>query len=100
MMFANVVLNVGDIRLNSLRYVAAFALVSASPLFASPAPRRAAQNADPEKVVCQRIVDTGSLVRGARVCKTRRDWRLEHDGATRAAEDMQAKGMINSEAPH
>lgn len=30
---------------------------------------------DPQdRVVCKRFVDTGSLVRGSRVCKTKRDW--------------------------
>lgn len=35
---------------------------------------------DPQdKMICKRFVDTGSLVRGTRVCKTKRDW--EHDRA-------------------
>ena len=31
----------------------------------------------PEKVICKRFTETGSLVRAQRVCKTKRDWDRE-----------------------
>lgn len=38
------------------------------------------QSADAQdKMICKRFIDTGSLVRGTRVCKTKREW--EHDRA-------------------
>jgi hypothetical protein len=34
---------------------------------------------DPDKVICKRFVETGSLVKGTRTCKTRREWDREHE---------------------
>ena len=30
-----------------------------------------------DKMICKRFVDTGSLVRGTRVCKTKHEWELD-----------------------
>jgi len=36
--------------------------------------------ADPmNKVICKRFLETGSLVKGYRTCKTKRDWEKERD---------------------
>lgn len=36
------------------------------------------QAADPQdKVICKRFVETGSLVKGYRTCKTKREWENE-----------------------
>ena len=50
----------------------AFVSASATPAAAPPAPK--------DKVVCKKFVETGSLVRSRRECRTRRDWnRLSND---------------------
>lgn len=41
------------------------------------APERSADPAD--KMICKRFLETGSLIRGYRVCKTHREW--EHERA-------------------
>lgn len=53
----------------------------------SQQPDAAAERAaDPQdKMICKRFVETGSLVRGTRVCKTKREW--DHDRA-----DIRASG--------
>ncbi len=36
--------------------------------------------ADPQdKVICKRFVETGSLVKGQRTCKTKREWERDRD---------------------
>ena len=47
------------------------------------APERTTDSQD--KMICKRFVETGSLVRGTRICKTKREW--EHDRA-----DIRASG--------
>jgi hypothetical protein len=32
-----------------------------------------------DKVICRRYVEIGSLVKGIRICKTKREWDLEHE---------------------
>jgi hypothetical protein len=49
-----------------------------------------------DKVVCRRSVDTGSLVRGRNVCKTRRAWQLEAEESRREVQNLQDHGLINS----
>jgi hypothetical protein len=43
----------------------------------------------PDKRICKRFLETGSLVRGYRVCKTKSEWERERDnlrqGGTAAA---------------
>jgi len=36
-----------------------------------------------DKMICQRFVETGSLVRGVRVCKTKAEWEQERDNIRR-----------------
>jgi hypothetical protein len=66
-----------------LRVLLASALLlpAAAPAPA-PAPQRdaAERAADKgDKLICKRFLETGSLVRGYRVCKTKRDWERERD---------------------
>ncbi len=48
-----------------------------------------------DKVVCRRILETGSLVKGKRVCLTRREWALASEKGRERAEEMQT--LISTE---
>ena len=52
---------------------------------AAPAAQDAAEKPSDngEKVICKRFVETGSLVRGYRTCKTKREWERERDALWR-----------------
>jgi hypothetical protein len=55
----------------------------------------AATPIDPmEKVVCRRYVETGSLVKSKRVCRTRREWVEADKNGRKTAEDLYDKGFI------
>lgn len=64
---------------------AVFALVAAAAVQAttSQAPKAAPnvqvadKGSDRDKMVCKRFLETGSLVRGHRVCKTKWEWEQE-----------------------
>lgn len=43
---------------------------------------------DPNKRICKRTVDTGSLVRGKRVCRTRAEWDRLAEAARAGGQDM------------
>ncbi|VWX46973.1 hypothetical protein [Novosphingobium sp. 9U] len=59
-------------------------------------PERSADNDD--KKICKRFTETGSLVRGYRACKTKREWERERDTARafgngiNSCRDMAEKG--------
>jgi hypothetical protein len=56
-----------------VRYVALALL--ASPLAAQASePAKAATASDPDKVICKRQFETGSLVKSTKTCMTRREW--------------------------
>jgi hypothetical protein len=60
----------------------AFCLIAAPAAQAAPrqgadAPEKAAGN--PDKVVCKRFTQIGSLVGSYRTCKTKREWERERD---------------------
>ncbi|HEU0134781.1 MAG TPA: hypothetical protein VFR28_08155 [Allosphingosinicella sp.] len=80
-------------------FVAAFALLAAAPALADTPSGATNPAKDPDKVVCKRTVDTGSLVRGTRVCKTRREWDRAGQSARKQAHDMQTQGQLNTRAP-
>lgn len=48
---------------------------------ATPRPTQVAErSADPrDKMICKRFLETGSLVRGYRTCKTKGEWERERD---------------------
>jgi hypothetical protein len=50
---------------------------------AAPAARdQAEKSADSQdKIICKRFLETGSLVKGTRTCKSKRDWERERDAA-------------------
>ncbi|HYW17254.1 MAG TPA: hypothetical protein VE891_14015 [Allosphingosinicella sp.] len=79
--------------------IAVIALLGSSPVLASHKHKTDSAAGKPDKVVCKRIVETGSLVRGAKTCKTRAQW--DHDGALarRQVQDIQDASLINSSRP-
>ena len=50
-------------------------------------------------MICKREAVTGSLARFRKVCRTESKWRMVSDQTQNQAEDMQNRGLINSEAP-
>jgi hypothetical protein len=57
---------------------------------------QAAAPADPlDKVICRRTLETGSLVKGKRVCLTRREWARASEKGRERAEEMQT--LISTE---
>jgi hypothetical protein len=74
-------------------FVAAVALLSSGSLLAGP------EANNPDKIVCKRQVDTGSLVRGKRICKTRQEWARSAQGAREKTQAMQEAGRLNTMAP-
>ncbi len=81
------------------RFIAAFALLSAGPVLAHPEDKGDTQAGSPDKIICKRAVETGSLVRGKRTCKTRATWDSEAQAARRQVQEMQDNSLINSHAP-
>ena len=53
----------------------------------------------PETMICKREPVTGSLARFRKICRTEAKWRSVGDQAQNQAQDMQDRGLINSEAP-
>ncbi|MGZ8284236.1 MAG: hypothetical protein ACXW27_01165 [Allosphingosinicella sp.] len=80
------------------RCIAAFALLSAGPVFAQSQGRAEAGN--PDKVICKRLVETGSLVRKPRSCKTRATWEREGEAARKQVQEIQDSTLINSSRPN
>jgi hypothetical protein len=59
----------------------------------------AAKSAEPinylDRVKCRRILETGSLVKGKRVCLTNREWALASEKGSERAREMQT--LISTE---
>jgi hypothetical protein len=53
----------------------------------------------PEPMICKREPVTGSLARFRKVCRTESKWKMVGEQAQNNAQDMQDRGLINSEAP-
>lgn len=72
-----------------LRVIAAVALLASAAGAADRAPvkkdeaEKASDSRD--KVICKRFVETGSLVRGYRICKTKAEWERERDNIRQLA---------------
>jgi hypothetical protein len=80
--------------------IAAAALLSTGPAFATHVhgkPDTVAGNNN--KIICKRRQDTGSLVRSAKICKTRSVWEAEGADARRQVREMQDQALVNSHAP-
>ncbi|MBB4860252.1 hypothetical protein HNO88_003594 [Novosphingobium chloroacetimidivorans] len=76
-----------------MQLLAAAAVLLASAATPAEPPKRdeAEKSADSaDKKICKRFIETGSLVKGYRTCKTKREWERERD-ALRAN-----NGNINS----
>ena len=80
--------------------VAALALVGTGPAFAHPHDKPETVSSKPDKVVCKRLVETGSLVRGAKTCKTRAEWDRHGEMARRQVQEIQDSSLINSSRPN
>jgi predicted secreted protein len=65
---------------------------------ATPATSEATQSRG-ERKVCKRESVTGSLARVRKVCKTVDQWESDRSSAVKESQDMQDRGLINSEAP-
>jgi hypothetical protein len=50
----------------------------------------------PEKMICKREQETGSLARFRKICRTESKWRLVSEQAQDEARNMQDRGLINS----
>ena len=61
-------------------------LLGATPTAASPTYTPAAE---PEKMICRKYDEIGSLVKKKRVCHTRADWRRIDDASRRGVQDIQ-----------
>ncbi len=44
---------------------------------------------DPEKKICRRTLDTGSLVKATKICFTRREWAAISDDTKKSFEEVQ-----------
>ncbi len=76
-----------------MRLLAAAALVLTVPAMSLAAetnradePEKAADKG--EKMICKRFLETGSLVKGYRACKTKRDWEREREAARSVASNV------------
>jgi hypothetical protein len=48
-----------------------------------------------DRVICQRVEETGSRLGGKRVCKTAREWTEQRQHDREAAEDAQGRGIVH-----
>lgn len=62
-----------------------------------PAP--APSPAPAEKVICKKSIETGSLVKGKKICLTEKQWRLAAESASNSAMRMQSENG-RMEMPH
>ena len=80
------------VRLSLLALTSAALLPAAHGFAQSQAPRQATdsdEGDDPDRVICRRSVDTGSLVKGRRQCFTRAQWDRIAEAAQKRTQDMQ-----------
>lgn len=73
------------------------AIVSLLTLLASPpadAVTPGPQANGEEKRVCKRQVDTGSLVRASKICRTKAEWQRAYAAARSEGANMQDRGLI------
>ncbi len=72
--------------------VAGLLLIGSAAIAEQPKPVADAgeKAADPgDKIICKKFLETGSLVRGYKTCKTKREW--EHD-----RDDLRQSNIANS----
>ncbi|MGA9581578.1 MAG: hypothetical protein WBR13_06385 [Allosphingosinicella sp.] len=80
--------------------VAALALLGAGPVMAQSHEHTGAVSETPEKIVCKRVVETGSLVRGKRTCKTQAAWDRDGEAARKQVREIQDATLVNSSRPN
>lgn len=51
----------------------------ASTVSTAAATSAAKAKGDPDKMICKKFLETGSLVKGTRICKTKADWDRDRD---------------------
>jgi hypothetical protein len=61
----------------SLLLLVGTAAIAQQPSTGAGAGEKAADPGD--KIICKKFIETGSLVRGTRICKTKRDWERDRD---------------------
>lgn len=76
-----------------LLLLAAIALVGSAPVLAGTP--RPTNEAPKEKKVCKRTAETGSFVKGKKVCLTRREWNAVADKGQETGRNMQS--LISTE---
>lgn len=66
-----------------VRLLASATLIVALASAAAAAPRDAPEKAadSPDKIICKRFTETGSLAKSSRICKTKLDWERERANA-------------------
>lgn len=76
-------------------------LVIVAALAAAPVPQKAASKppASPDKLICRRIEETGSLVRAVRVCHTRSEWNALTDAGRQQADAFLATSGASGSPP-
>lgn len=68
--------------------LAVLVLTGSTLAFASEPPKtddREKSSDNGEKMICKRFMETGSLVKARRVCKTKQDWQRERDAIRSAS---------------
>lgn len=80
--------------------VAALALLGTGPIMAQSHESTGSAADKPEKIVCKRLVETGSLVRGTRTCKTQAAWDRDGEAARKQVQQIQDAALINSSRPN
>ncbi len=84
-----------------LVFVTALALLSACPAFARHEHGTTeAEAGNPDKVICKRMEETGSLVRKPRACKSRATWEKEGAAARSQVQGIQDNALINRARPN
>lgn len=58
------------------------------------------QRPDPDQVICEKIVATGSRVNVKRVCLTRRQWDAARQADRETIDDTLRRTLMRNEPPH
>lgn len=83
-----------------MRVAAVAALFASGAALAHPHEKADTSVSNPDKVVCKRLVETGSLVKGSRTCKTRAAWARDAEEGRKKVQEIQDSTLINSSRPN
>lgn len=67
----------------------------AAPAYSAP---KSVPAKDPEKIICKKDLETGTLSRYTKTCLTRREWQRVHEVTAEAIDNLRNKGF-SCEAP-